>query len=276
MCKNRKVIGVLVCYYPEYRNKAIKKLLCILNALTDDYKLLVVNNRNSVDKKEYGCSELIHHEIDGSNKSWEFSAWDEGVFYLRENGLISDSDIIVFANDTFCYHRPFSFYNKWLFVNAFRKLFFNEGLFVGEICQLPFYYTIFGLKANSWISTYLFGVRYKDLPSLEPFDKVGQMINVPELIKIVDKKILISRSSPKICMHLSNWLFPSIGEHGWYKAKNGNLDGDLVFNKLKAIVNEKLLSAQAIGKGLNLYSIYRFKIFIKLINIQSKFFSAKK
>lgn len=276
MCKNRKVIGVLVCYYPGYRKKAINKFLSILNALTNNYKLVVVNNDNSIDKEKYSCLDSIHHEIDGSNRSWEFSAWDEGILYLRENELISDSDIIIFANDTFCYHRIFSFYNKWLFVNAFKTLFSNEGLFVGEICQLPFSYTIFGLRANSWISTYLFGVRYKDLPSLEPFDKVGRVINLPELIKIVDKKVLISKSSPEICMHLSNWLFPSVGEHGWYKAKHGNLGSDLAFNKLKAIVNEKLLSAQAIEKGLNLYSIYRFKFFVKLINIQSRFFCKKK
>lgn len=268
--KNIKVIGVLVCYYPKYKKRAIHDFLDILKNISLNYNLLVVNNNENINNTSDDCFSYINYEINGSNNAWEFSAWDEGVEYLRENKLISEEDIIIFANDTFCHHRIFTFYNKWIFSRAFNKLASHDKLFVGELCKLPFYYVIFGLNANSWISTYLFGIRCKDLPTIEPFDKVGQIKDVSQSIRIIKNNIFLSDSSAEICAHLSRWLFPSMYKHGWYKAKAGMVDDGLLFNKLKAIVNEKLLSAQAVNRGLTMYDVYQCKFLSKLAVIQAR------
>ncbi|HHA1351132.1 TPA: hypothetical protein ACOEER_002201 [Enterobacter ludwigii] len=258
------VIGILVCYYPSNKDKSSEIFKNILNKVSRKNKMIIVNNKKLI------ASKFSNEEIISNNTGWEFGAWDLGLEHISSS--VCDDDIIILANDTFCFNRVFTSFDSWLFSNAFKKIKKNTGFLVGEKCALEKAFELNGYATDSWISTYLFGMSYSTLQHVSPLHNA--LFNSFDVIDFDEKKVRIPAASSFLNQHLSQWLFPMYGQHGWYKARDGVVNKNLWCAKLHAIYNEKILSVNVCKKGGELYDVYGnvtmktiSKVFRKLLKL---------
>lgn len=260
-------VAVLVCYYPDFKEKSVSTLRQMLNSIDPTAFLLIVNNRES-------CHGLFatggNEEITGSNQAWEFSAWDEGIAHLQQHQLIRQDTLVILANDTFCFNRTFNLFNRWIFCRGFRQVRQHSNRLAGELCTTQSPYTICNYSGSGWVSTYLFACTGAMLMhSLLPFSKSAVLMQTGQIrIDSERRNIQLPASSPAIIQHLEQWFFPEGGQHGWYKVKNRSANPELVRLKLLAVLNEKLLSAIGESKGIELYNVYSNRLFRKLLRWQ--------
>jgi len=247
-----KGYAVFVSYYENYFKYSLSRFERLLNrTFGDNYELVVVFNGA---KDENAKLRGNYHSVSGSNSGWEFSAWDEGISFFESRKKLSKDDVFIFANDTFCQHRPFTALSEFVFASSFRKI-NDSNCIVGEEDSIREKFTINGYRANSWVSTYLFGMSYSNVELLLPFNYVGENVELSQAITIGEGNLYIPKTSDSILQHLSSWFFG--GTDGWYKKENA--DTELLNKKIQAVVNEKLLSARANSLNILLCDVYHSK-----------------
>jgi hypothetical protein len=243
----------------------------LIRLISKHYHIVVVNNSADANAK---CVDDIHHDsIVGTNKGWEFSAWDEAIEHIRSTKVVDDDAIYIFANDTFCHNRKFTIFNLILFAYQIRLLRSNSAKLIGELCRISTPYNIGGLNSSGWISTYLFATSSNGVKLLYPFDKANMVLKSTPIdyIDIENQKVNLPGSDDIVNQHLSNWLFPTAHGHGWYKVKNNTTNPDLMRKKLMAIFNEKYLSACAENFGYVLTSVYKNPIIRKINYLHNRY-----
>ncbi|OBU27812.1 hypothetical protein C0Z01_08500 [Photobacterium kishitanii] len=245
MSANQYVI--FVSYYSKYFEESLNTLVSLSNRISKDAIVVVVNNNPN--------SNLIEKNNDfdllvGENSAWEFSAWDQGIQYIEKKYKIKDSDVIIFANDTFCQHRYFGTLDKMIFAKNLKKLYQKDNIVVGDVDSFGESFSILSKFGNKWISTYLFGMRYSTMKKCLPFSSLSYIENEITIENGKIKGIDVSRSLLK---HLESWLFP-INDVGWYKSQKA--DENLLKKKLMAILHEKYLSCKLIESNITLVGVY--------------------
>lgn len=251
---NIMIYAVLVCYYDKYKKNSIVEFYKILSGIGHSFRVIIVNNNPNLEK--YNTSYDVI-EISGSNTGWEFSAWDEGVKYIKDNyGPLSKDDFFVFANDTFNHHRYFSFVDRSLFKNQIKANLHNHHpVMLGEVNSFDKEFSLGSQKGSCWISTYLFFTNSKFVDKIKPFD-MGLDYFLSMCKEVTDERIIFSHEvSENISTHLNGWLYPVSTKKGWYGGKKSNVE--LLSNKLKAILNEKNLSLRCVyykGEIIDVYS----------------------
>ena len=210
------------------------------------YQLIIVNNKNYSDDLNNGNV----FQINGSNDSWEFSAWDEGVHFVRSKNTLKEDDIFIFANDTFCFHREWNLMTRFAFVSGFKKL-INRNYFVGHDNSANKKFTVLGKPVENWVSTYLFGMRYDMVNKIGSFDKAS---SYKEEINIQEQCIKIKNCSDTFNFHLTQWFFPKDKLKGWYNTKH--VQTLILKMKIVAIMNEKLLTNSVTEHFGEVYCVY--------------------
>lgn len=82
------VFGILVVYSDDYFVKSIVEFNKILKLINRRYKLIVVFNKNIPEKTSRSQIDEIDLDfVRGSNHLHEFSAWDEGLNFVKNNYL---------------------------------------------------------------------------------------------------------------------------------------------------------------------------------------------
>lgn len=222
---------ILVSYYKDFLAKSINELKHIANHPGATVNFVVVNNNknNTLDLHLDNTIDLIQ----GDNSSWEFSAWDQGVDYITKKYTVNQTDVFIFANDTFCHHRFYNLLTRIVFKKSIRLVRNNSKVVVGDICQSKDTLEIYNKSGNKWISTYIFSMQYGPLKSLPSFCNFKHNSE----IKLVEQKICSSHINFKLKEHLESWFFSG---SGWYAS--GEATESLIAKKIEAILNEKLLS----------------------------------
>ncbi len=192
--------------------------------------------------------------INGSNSSGEFSAWDEGVKLICSQFELDKDDAFLFLNDTFCHHRFFTVIDRWLYKKTLLNL--ENGKIYGEVNTAKGDFKINNFGINGWITSYFFCCKWEIACQLVPFSK-SEEFKINELNEMkrcmANNTINVGIFSDDLNQHLSNWFF-SNGARGWY-GKNKSLD--VLFFKLKAIINEKVLSYTALQAGIKIEDVYK-------------------
>jgi hypothetical protein len=250
--KAPKKIAIFVSYYPHYLKSCLPPLKKLINHSKASSQILVVNNNNQ-SINDMGDDITV---IKGSNKEWEFSAWDEGVEYLTQNYTHLEESTIVFLNDTFYSHRVFTLIDLILFKRVVKKVALKQYDFAGELNSFGEPFEVLGCKSNGWISTYLFCINGNKLKELTPFCKVDG--HYADQIKYDQqaKKLILKNCSDNLTHHLEAWFFPANPKLGWYKNSSDTDNSDLFKKKIVAILNEKLLFATALTRNLSVYDVY--------------------
>lgn len=238
---------IFVSYYSKYFDESLKKLVNLSNKISKNATIIVVNNNQ--------ISNIIENNnkfdlLIGDNSSWEFSAWDQGIQYIEKKYKIKNDDVIIFANDTFCQHRHFSYLDKVIFAKNFKKLYQYSDIVVGDVDSFGESFSILSKVGNKWISTYLFGMRYSTAKKCFPF---SSLIDMEKNILIENGEIKGIDVSQSLLKHLESWLFSS-NDIGWYKSKK--VDENILKKKLMAILHEKNLSCKLIESNITLVGVY--------------------
>lgn len=240
---------ILVVYYPDYLDDALRGILRFARLLALEFRVIVVNN-NAELKIAPPLQDVS--VLNGSNLFEEFSGWEEG---LRHTKSFSDTNLFVFANDTFSRHRPWtpnlSYRFQTLCRNAIRS---QTPILGGEMNSFSKEFSILGITTHAWISTYMFAMNrgaiealnFSLFPPTEVLERALRAIDADELFEIFDY-------SPELTEHVTNWLQPKDTSTGWYGATT--LNATTRIRKLKAISFEKYLSAKAAHAGVTLDSI---------------------
>lgn len=265
-----KVIIIVALYYPHYYEKVRKEILSIFSDF--DFKVLFVDNSDKLlpeNEPEHNVSWLK-----GSNAAGEFSAWDEGYAFINETSPSADKDIIFFLNDTFCHHRVFTFYDRYLYRKAVRNC--GEAEIYGEINSIGTTFAINQLPFTSWLSSYVFLSARKNIDKVLPFNNTSAMSSEAHTMiesGLAMQKVQVPMFSENLNQHLSHWLFPINGK-GWYNA--GKTSSAILLFKLKAIINEKLLTYHALNNKLVVQDIYHGKINRIYNSLRNKIYSCAK
>lgn len=242
---------VVAVYYPKYIRRVIDELYKIFSSVDVDFVFINNNKGEDFPILMRGRRALY---INGSNSSGEFSAWDEGMELICSKFELDKDDAFLFLNDTFCHHRFFTKIDRWLYKKTLLNL--ESGKIYGEVNLAKGDFKINEMDINGWITSYFFCCKWEVAHQLFPFSK-SEDFKVDELNKI--KKCMgnyvvnVDVFSDDLNQHLSNWLF-SRGARGWH-GKNKSLDA--LFFKLKAIINEKMLSYTAVRSGIKIEDIYK-------------------
>lgn len=236
-------IVVFVSYYPNYYNESICRLERMAKrCFGENYVVLVVANR-SISNEAPFIKKDNYYYITGTNSSWEFSAWDEGVKYIQEHLSPKDDDIVVLGNDTFCHHRVFTRFDEYCFSRAVLHELPSD-VVVGFVDKSAHVLSVNGQDLDHWVSTFLFATRYDVVNNALPFS----VCDIDD-ISYSNDKIIVSGCSKVFNDYLTSWLVK-----GWYKKDDA--DKGLVISKAKAIVNEKSFSARLIKKNVSLVNVY--------------------
>lgn len=252
-----RAIGFLCCYYPKYSGRAIAETRNVLKAICDDFRLVIVDNSGCLSNYVAASNEKV---VLGSNAGWEFSAWDEGV----AAGEYDASDILIFLNDTFCHHRPYTFVDRMLFVRAIRKL-RGSPLFVGEVNAIQGKIGINEMEFPAWVSSYFFAMKGITKTNLGKLDYIGENSLHKEAKYSLSDNGGQFQLSPRLRAHIQNWLFPS-DKPGWHGVSRPDGVKEL---KLMAILNEKMLSCRLYKGGVVFEGVYSGRvasIYFKLMN----------
>lgn len=249
-----KVNFIIALYYSQYYAKVRKEVFSLINKC--DYNILFVDNNGSLIPGNEPVEKVFW--LKGSNVAGEFSAWDEGYFFLKQKGLMSDNDVIVFMNDTFCHHRFFTLYDRILYRRAIKNC-THDGVY-GELNSTGADFSVNDLPLNAWISSYTFLSRIENIDKLLPFNSAstisdGHFAQIES--NLAQQKVNVPLFSKNLNQHLSDWLFPVNGS-GWYKA--GKISNAILLFKLKAIINEKLLTHKVLKNKLSVNDIYQGKL----------------
>ena len=238
--------GILLIYYDDYTWRAIEKFIQIVEQLAENIEVVVVNNAQPGfwEAERAKCV-----EIGGDNRVREFTGWDRGIQYIAAHRAIREEDFFVFANDTFCFHREWHASSARRFIRAVAGLQARggEGM-CGEVNGFGKGFQLLGMDADRWISTYLFGATGSYIINSGCRLSLGER-ELSSLVRgIVDDRILWGEAVDRnLQEHLQAWLFPPPDDSGWHGAKGK--DNEAKLQKLRAILNEKYLSAACRKRG---------------------------
>ena len=263
--KNSRVVGVLLVFYPEYIDSATRQLNNFLKSISSNVDLILVNNGAAIVSKKDDVLAVIH----GNNYLREFSAWNVGLEYCQENGLLENCDLLVFANDTFCHHNKFGLFTRFAFKNKFKRI-MNESdkaAMAGEKFSLGLPYTLNGLISNSWISTYLFSF---NRPALLKIKSLTPSIPIENFYTTGENGIQFSELvGENLQKQITKWLTGSSAT-AWRGIKKTGQSGLIELQgKANSIICEKHLSAFASANDIILIDVFDKKFITKLRKIEA-------
>jgi len=243
-------MNISVVYLQYDKNKypySFQYITGCLNKIDANISYIVVDNFNcNKSNEQFGNV----HVIGGDNTNWEFSGWQKGFQYTRQN---IDSDLIIFCNDSLRSYR-----HKMLELEHLKKMLdraTSEKLFVGKIdrvAEVDFDFMNYNL--NEWICSNVFAAA----PCA--FDVVtidnSSMFDIDSIAGDVDRFLGNDKIGINLRKHIYNWL-----SYCWHDKFNVRENIELFKHKTKAILNEKLLTAKMRENGYHLYNTIDGKIY---------------
>ncbi|WP_111977886.1 hypothetical protein [Algibacillus agarilyticus] len=241
--KDSHCYGVLLCFYEDKVDQAIKEFENLISSFNGEATLIIINNSN-VNVNIENCH-IKFKLIEGDNENWEFSGWQKGQKYILNNFNINKNDLFIFANDTFNSHRNFTFIDRHLFIKAAKKINIKtQKIILGEqnhIHNSEQSFMLFDKVKNGWVSTYLFAVNYNYISNcnIDMGDEKREKLyyqNVPYLGAHISKNLFD---------YIINFLTSNKKGEGWYGKSKLSSNPEIFRKKYASIINEKSLSINA-------------------------------
>lgn len=232
------IYGILLVFNDDYRVSAIEAFQRFMGKFGAECKIIIINNNpNNVNIGEFP----------GDNINWEFSGWDKGISLLQ----IREEDVVVFANDTFKYHRSWGLFDQLRFEKSIKKLLIDkEQGICGEVHKFSDSYEVLGRDSDRWVCTYLFALTGGVINKIEKIS-LSEPVLSEMIININNNKIIWGGGvSMNIQSRIQKWLYPTRGVLGWRKSSAST---DLIkLRKAKTILNEKWISAYCLSNDFKM------------------------
>ena len=248
----------LAVLFLEYDNGKYKDAFRLLQSYVDkiddcDKEYFIIDNLKEGDS----CLRVSRdvYRIGGDNRDWEFSGWQKGVNFLKENNI--ESDIVLFVNDAFMAY-GWNFIQEGVTGRSLEKVIKDEAV-VGHIDTKGIKMKIFGKEVTKWLCSNCFFVPAKMIRSLDTMVSVDDVM----LTTIVPKEYKkgtyfkdISTIDKNYKDMVVMWLTKEW--HGKFEINERNWG--LFKNKLKAMLNESMLTAKIKDLG---YKVESYKNYFK-------------
>ncbi len=253
----KNLVVLYLIYGNENLDDGLIEIDRIVNKMFENInkKYVIIDNSNThqvitVDDKHY---------IHGNNDYFDFSGWDEGFKYARENFIIDEKTMFLFVNDTF-FQRNYS--DGENFLDVFDKSILKDkdlnDLAIGYIDDFPKNVVLNGINYNSWIRSNIFFLSSNVMKKIEKltFNFPKNRIFSNDINEFWSKDNLISDNWKA---YISSWLFgkeddrfPEYKLH-WLKAKPLNEDTwDFFQRKAITILSEHYLTARLFDMNIEI------------------------
>lgn len=249
--KKHKVLWIHCNYSVGRMNLCLRLAESFLHkmGLFEQARLIVVQNGSIVGPIDQQSSWLY---LQGSNRSREFSAWQEGWEAIGSEA--ADFDFVVLTNDTFPYHQPYYLLGR-LLRSTFRKLIeAKEQHFALGVVERGFDADILPEHITSCFMA---------------FDRLAAASVMPCMTKIDDKcsladdekrQEILTSTYKDYKTKLNAWLLQP-GLNSWYDAAPlTESNYDLMAGKAQAILLEHSLSRRLLTNDVRLVSCFDFPL----------------
>ncbi|MBT8571651.1 hypothetical protein G6657_08195 [Polynucleobacter paneuropaeus] len=234
-------------YGKKHEQACLNYLLKISNFLGPDLRpiIIITDNKPTQKKmKDHSISNNIHF-LKASNQYKEFSGWQTGLDYVRDQLKIDSFNLIV-SNDTFFTHRVFDNAIFLAFIAGFKKCFHcNYPAACGQVDSIDARPPYILDSVNEYISTYLWAINAQGISRIDKFinpDIFQIFNNKSDLFSIFD---FAKFNRSEYINFIEELLYKSSKrKHKWHGFKSLDIN-NLEAMKLKAfsILNEHWLSA---------------------------------
>lgn len=264
---DKPAIYIIGCVYTEARTKVCTNIIQLMNKVLNSFyeviPILVYNGKSFDSNKK-----MLIQTIKGSNANAEFSAWQEGLDFLKYKSLIKEDSKFIFFNDTLLHHY-FLRQTDWAsFMLSVLKKSNNKGVISGEVVKLKKQGRVCNLPVDQFGRTALFFLDYKAIFYLNfkilnfKVEQLGEdsKTSFELLSKYLDSDVLSYR--------VGDFIFGG----GWYKSKPYDaFEPNEIRLKVAMIINELSLSATLQKNEVQFIQSICFKYsFCRSIRIWSK------
>lgn len=233
--------------YP-YSFQYVSGLLSKNNSNTEYVYIVVDNYNEDLFLEVYGNI----HVLSGDNTNWEFSGWQKGLIYIKEN---IECDLIMFLNDSLR-----SYKHEILRMKRFEEMLkysFKKNLLFGKIDSTGSgNFNFLGYNLNTWVRSNAFAGPSEIFQHCEV--DYSYLFNINSIVEDVDKFLNNPQLGLDLRNHIYNWL-----SFRWHSKFDARSNLELFRNKTKAILNEKLLTAKITEKGFSILNSVDKKIYLK-------------
>ena len=227
---NKKIAIIYLQYDTDKYSESLAYVFGQLNKLTYQKQYFIVNN-----KVEFGEVKKFDNVfvLPGDNSNWEFSGWQKGLDYVKEN---IDCDLVLFLNDSLAAYTS----HKILELGKLEKILdysFLNSIFCGRLDIAKHEMSFMSHNVRSWIRTNCFAA---PRPLLEDFSiDSSSLFDIEDIAKDLNCFMKSHKLSKGLKDHIYNWL-----TYQWHSRFDIKSNIELFKNKTKAILNEKLLTVK--------------------------------
>ena len=243
---------ILCAYSGTDAINAISSCNIISKLLKIRSKILVMNSNITIEASS-GISIDGWTVIMGSNKNFEFSAWQEGINYLCQQNISHRG--ILFANDTIGRHHKGSHLAQCNLNELMRRWSICHGAqFIGIQHFSPQPLDLDGHDVTQWICTMIFGLTSE---ALKRIDYKVDHIEYAALMcseKVDGFSILNQNTPPSIKAYIEDWLLNG-GWHGSTQPPLSANDQRRLQHKARCILCEKMLTVKAKQKNISIIGV---------------------
>jgi hypothetical protein len=266
----KKTIDIIYVSYGR-RVTGIKIIGLILRIMGMCGILLVIENKQIKNNDDSNMTSKYWKKINGSNYLQDFSGYREGLNYVKEN---SDSQGIIFANDTMSRHR---FFWGSFIIGIIIKLIYikygepKKGYLIGELTGYGIRDSLYGQKTVITFSSFFFII--DKLNAINFFDKY--FYSTCEDIELDNNNQINSRTksiSSNYILALNGYLGFNQGEGLgiWYRAKSAS--NKIKLDKAKCLVLERIIPTFVMNRGGSVNCFYNSKLLRILRSIEARVF----
>lgn len=249
---------ILSAYRGADTINAISSCNIISKLLRIRTKILVLNSDISTEVSS-GISIDGWTIIMGSNKNFEFSGWQEGINYLRQQNISHHG--ILFANDTIGRHQEGSHLAQCNLNELMRRWSSCHGAqFIGIQHFSPQPLDLGGYDVTHWICTMIFGLTSEALKRIDyKVDHIEYTASMCSEKK--DGYSILNQSVPSsIKAYIEDWLLNG----GWHGSKRPPLsahDQQRLQHKARCILCEKMLTVKARQNNISIIGVKDLELY---------------
>jgi hypothetical protein len=215
--------------------------------------------------------------IGGDNSSWEFSGWQKGIGFLKENGI--SYDVVLFVNDAFLAY-GWTMLEKAVELDL-PKIALEKQSVIGHIDTKEIPMRAMGHDVSSWICSNAFFVPKR---ALEKMDSLVSVDN-EKLNSILDEEYVegcVFRTDAPLDESYKSMVVKWLTEDWHSKIEINNETWCYFRKKVQAMVNESLLTAKIRKNGIAMRPYFEIveecdkNKFFKIMKTMKQFIGLKK
>ena len=256
MAEANNVLCVLYLLYPSgkrYRKETpIRALKNILSRLRSKYILIYINNAEEgtsvrkISDREY--------EIGGDNSFFEFSGWQKGIDFVKQNNIPCEA--FLFVNDTFL---ESSFLHRQLINQQSVECAIRHQALVGKKMFSSVSGTIMGNALDAYIRTHIFITSSRVINSLKSIVSINTQTVERFFVDRYQPGLALFKENAPLSEEIKNFIFSHVTSV-WRRKKTYDAESfQLLRGKAASILNSFLLSIRAKQWGYPLISYGKVK-----------------